>query len=163
MARRDSSAESTKKAPSFYEVAADMSGRGQAGASGSGSSSGSGSKSTAPNPSDPAEKARSIAALLEVFKKMSDLEEDPEAKALIRQMSDTALQYKTRIEGGPSAAQAGAAGAAGAAPAAGAVPPPTPGAAGAGAGAGAGAAGAGMEGAAGATQMAPPTGAGVTA
>lgn len=96
----DNSKSSKKdKAPNFYEAAAQMSGV-----------DGKGAAAGGPAPAaDPAEKVTNVQALLEVFKKMDKIENDPDAKALIQQMSEIAQQYLTKVQtpGGGKGASAG--------------------------------------------------------
>lgn len=91
------------QAPNFYQAAAGMSmpGGGPGGPGGAGSKPGTGAAASG-------EKVNNVRTLLEVFRKMDKLETDPDAKALIQQMADTAQQYMDKIQGG-----AGGAGAAG--------------------------------------------------
>jgi len=83
-------------APSFYSAAAGMEG-----------------KKPPPPPPDgggagtPAgqsgEKVKNVEVLLEVFQKMDKQEQDPDAKAMIQSMVDTAKKYLDKLKGGESA------------------------------------------------------------
>ena len=117
-----------KKAPNFYELAAGMPSTGATG--------GESKPATAAGKSG--EKVQNVKVLLEVFAKMDKQEDDPEAKDMIRQMSDIANKYMQKLEGGGGAGAGAAAGAGAGGPGAESMPP---GAAGAGAGGGAGASG----------------------
>jgi hypothetical protein len=93
-------------APSFYAKAGEM-----AAAQGAG-----GDKPGAGTPAGQSgEKVKNVKTLLEVFEKMDKLEQDPENKTLIQQMSDMAKQYMQKLEGGgkPGPASAPATGEAG--------------------------------------------------
>lgn len=135
-------AEKSKPAPNFYSALADSAGGG-AGGPGAGMSPGQSKPGT--DAGKKGEKAQNIATLLEVFKKMDAMEDDPANKDILQKMLDLGMQYKTRIEGGGGAgagpgagpsAEPGGPGAGGGmgGPGAGAPPPPMPGG-GAGAGA----------------------------
>ena len=80
---------SGKKAPSFYSAAAGM------------ALDGAGGKSNSPATQQGAsgEKVKNVKVLLEVFDKMDKIEDNPELKDMIRQMSDTAKQYMDKLEG----------------------------------------------------------------
>ena len=90
-------------APNFYSALAESAGGG-GGAPGTGAGAGAG---MSPGQSKPGtadgkkgEKVQNIATLLEVFKKMDAMEDDPANKDLLQQMLNLGMQYKTRIEGG---------------------------------------------------------------
>lgn len=90
-------ADSKSKAPSFYQAAASMDTPGAAGAAGGKSNS------PATGAGAAGEKVQNIKVLLEVFGKMDKLEDDQTNKDMIRQMSDLAKQYQSKLEGGGAA------------------------------------------------------------
>ena len=101
-------------APNFYSALAESAGGG-GGAPGTGAGAGAG---MSPGQSKPGtadgkkgEKVQNIATLLEVFKKMDAMEDDPANKDLLQQMLNLGMQYKTRIEGGGGAGAGAGAGA----------------------------------------------------
>lgn len=91
------------KAPNFYENAASMSGPGAPGGPGG---------QPKPDAAASGEKVQNVKALLEVFKRMDKLEQDPDAKGMIQQMAQMAQQYMDKVQGGGKPA--------------GAAPPPAP-------------------------------------
>jgi hypothetical protein len=120
-------------APNFYSTLADSAAGGAGGAGGG--------PGMSPDQSKPAtqsgakgEKAQNIATLLEVFKKMDSMEEDPAGKDILQQMLNLGMKYKAMVDGGAGSAATGAAASAGAGGPAGAgpagpgagAPPPSP-------------------------------------
>lgn len=118
------SADPKSKAPNFYENAASMSMPGAA----------AGGAGKPPDAAASGEKVQNVKALLEVFSRMDKLEQDPEAKGMIQQMSSLAQQYMDKIQGGgkpqgaapPPAADAGGAAPGGEAAAGGGAGMPVP-------------------------------------
>lgn len=100
--------------PGIYSAAAQMALQG-------------GGKAGSPSPTPGAganqgEKLKNVQTLLEVFKKMDQIEDDPESKTMIQQMSDMAQKYSDKLQGkagdGKPAASAASADAGGTPPAA---------------------------------------------
>jgi len=113
---------SKSSAPNFYSTLAESAGGRAPVAGGPGGMSPAQSK-PGTDSGKKGEKAQNIATLLEVFKKMDAMEDDPAGKDLLQQMLNLGMKYKTMIDGGPGAAGG-----------AGAPPPPGPDASGPGAG-----------------------------
>ncbi len=80
-------------APSFYSAAAGMAGKKPPAADG-----GAGTPA-----GQSGEKVKNVEVLLEVFQKMDKQEQDPDAKAMIQSMVDTAKKYLDKLKGGESA------------------------------------------------------------
>jgi hypothetical protein len=82
----------SKKLPNFYSQVGDMYAGGGAGK---------------PKPAagaDAGEKVTNVKALLEVFKKMDKMENDPAAKDIIQQMATLAQSYMDKVQGGGAGA-----------------------------------------------------------